>query len=76
MTLNQSVAYEAIDNTKKADGIYSEIMSPSDTDTTNSQGKVEEFTLSQCPAYVYVITSSSAISRSDEDVKIKCIRVI
>ena len=51
-TVHQSGAYEEIDNTKKADGIYSEIMSPSTTDTANSQSKVEEFALSQCLAYV------------------------
>ena len=51
-TVHQSGAYEAINNTKKADGIYSEITSPSTTGTTNSQSKVEEFALSQCPAYV------------------------
>ena len=65
---DQSVIYEIIDKEQdeRRDETFSEIKSPPTTDTTNNQSKVEGLTLSQCPAYVPVNSSSAA--RGEEDV--------
>ena len=50
---DQSDIYETIQD-KRRDKTFSEIKSSSITDITNSQSKVEGFSLSQCPAYLPV----------------------
>ena len=64
---DQSGIYEIIDKEQdeRRDETFSEIKSPSTTDTTNSQSKVEGLALSQCPAYVPVNSPSAA--RDEED---------
>ena len=66
---DQSGIYEIIDKEQdeRRDETFSEIKSPSTTDTTNSQTNVEGLTLSQCPAYVPVNSPSAA--RGEEDVE-------
>ena len=66
---DQSDIYEIIDKEQdeRRDKTFSEIKSPSTTDTTNSQSKVEGLTLSQCPAYVPV--NSPSVTRGEEDLK-------
>ena len=68
---DQSDIYEIIDKEQdeRRDETFSEIKSPSTTDTTNSPSKVKELTLSQCPAYVPVNSPSAA--RDEEDVEDK-----
>ena len=68
---DQSDIYEIIDKEQdeRRDKTFSEMKSPSTTDTTNSQSKVEGLAMSQCPAYVPVNSPSAA--RSEEDVEDK-----
>ena len=56
---DQSDIYEIIDK-EQDERRNKTFKSPSTTDTTNSQSKVEELALSQCPAYVHVSTPSAA----------------
>ena len=64
---DQSDIYEIIDKEQdeKRDETFSKTKSPSTTDTTNSQSKVEGLALSQCPAYVPV--NSPSATRDVED---------
>ena len=64
---DQDGIYETIIIDEKGEETFSEINSPSTTDITNSQSKVEGFTLNQCPAYVPVNIPSAA--RGEEDVE-------
>ena len=68
---DQSGIYEIIDKEQdeRRDETFSEIKSPSTTDTTNSQSKVEELALSQCPAYMPV--NSPSATGCEEEVEDK-----
>ena len=63
---DQSGIYETIQDERR-DKTFSEIKSPSTTDVTYSQSKVQGFTLSPCPAYLPV--KSQLAARGVKDVK-------
>ena len=66
---DQSDIYEEIEQDERRDEVFSEIKSPSTTDTANNQDTVEGLALTQCPAYVPVNSPSAA--RGGEDVEDK-----
>ena len=68
---DQSDIYEIMDKEhgERRDKTFSEMKSPSTTDTTNRQSKVEGLALTQCPAYEPVNLPSAAGNEENVDDK-------